>query len=550
MTTTAKEYKDLNKATTLDKTAMFAVAQEGQEELQTITTEQLAQPISDVLSEGALAELAYVTSQGKNAIATALTNKGVSTTASETLIQMADKINDLHIVDDTTDITGYHYNSDSLPSSVAVGANYPKINKHPLTGDSIVNVGTKLYYIPDGEYGSFSEFIAGATHTYDLAADDISYTGDRSNNIFCVSEDFSKLMIQVNDSNLHFIFTVSSDSGFTKTKEFTKNFGVKDVRNTGVSISDDASFVIYYKDYAVLAAYYISSETETDINIPYSSLGSYLFNSLIKPNAIYFVIGGTSNTDYFDAFSIAYTKSSSSEIQIGEITQTLDFYRSYAIPGNGDWLHIPGQSDTPVLLFRYGSMSSIPTRYAGDNHALSYYTYTRVKLMTSTSEEHYLTHQLCMSNSNTRCMNVLCLPGVYTLTYDDNNFYIKFPFVVGTYTINRNTGEVTNPDTVYTTATWVLASQLGSGRTICCSKNKLVVANGTNSGQNVFTSTVYELPFSEKDDEYIYCKIRKINDKTGYYDPYISYDLLTSGAYNKNTTITPTVPDDEQGGGQ
>lgn len=96
----AKQYNDLDSATQVNETDLVAVGQSGASELKKATVRQLADPIAATLSTGALAELEYATSQGKNAIATALTNKGVQSTAADTLIQMADKVNNLEV--DTT----------------------------------------------------------------------------------------------------------------------------------------------------------------------------------------------------------------------------------------------------------------------------------------------------------------------------------------------------------------------------------------------------------------------------------------------------------------
>lgn len=97
MATNAKEINELNAAASVGSTDFIPLSQSGGTEAVKATVEQVSSAVADVLSDGALAELEYATSQGKNAIATALTSKGVATTASETLIQMADKVNNLAV---------------------------------------------------------------------------------------------------------------------------------------------------------------------------------------------------------------------------------------------------------------------------------------------------------------------------------------------------------------------------------------------------------------------------------------------------------------------
>lgn len=539
---TAKTIEQLDAATQINAGDKLPFAQAAGTEAKSGTVAQLAETVADINETGALAELVYATSQGKNAVAAALTAKGAATTASETLIQMADKINDLDIVNDTTNITGYYYNSSSIPSSVSLGATYTYLFRQPISGDSIFIVGSKIYYIPNGKYGSLEEFTSAATHTYDLSTEDISYTTDRQYEAVCISEDFSKLLIQVNDSYLNYIFTVSSDSGFTKIKELTKQFNTYNDRAIGVGISDAGDFILYQTAATTLTIYSIDSEQETNITMPIGS--AYLSKVLIKPQAIYVIESGTGSAVYHYGYEIPYTKSDSEEFSFGTVTQVFYQYVSSSYPGNGDWLHIPGESDVPLLLWRHGSSTLIDaTIYAGSYHALGYYTYTKVKVMTSESDIHSMRYQIYKSSNNNRTMSVLCLPGAYTLTYDESNFYIKFPFVVGTYIINRSTGETTAPDEVDSTATWVLATERGPGRVLCFSDTKLVTNSGTSTYDGYLGSTVYELPFSQESDKYIYCKLRKINDQTAYYDTYVSYDQLTSGAYDVETTITPAVPD-------
>lgn len=114
---TTKTIEQLDQATSVAVTDYVPVAQTVGEEAHKATVTQLANTIGNALTDGPLSELEYATAQGKNAIATALTAKGVTTTASETLIQMADKVNNLNIDDSVEDVSGYVITSTQSPVS-------------------------------------------------------------------------------------------------------------------------------------------------------------------------------------------------------------------------------------------------------------------------------------------------------------------------------------------------------------------------------------------------------------------------------------------------
>lgn len=544
MATTAKEYKDLNKATTLDKTAMFAVAQEGQEELQTITTEQLAQPIADVLSEGALAELEYATSQGKNAIATALTNKGVSTTASETLIQMADKVNNLNVDTGWEDIRGPHIAISSLPNYISSGASYPRIFRNPISGDTIFLRNSILYYIPDGKYDSFEAFLLAATHTLDLSTEDLSYTTDMQNGAFAVSEDFTKLLITVNDANLHQIYEVSSSTGFSKLKEFTKNLFPYNVNCRGVAISDDGNFVLYQQASTVLSMY--NTTTNTDYTVTrISGGGNWLYRSIIKSSKIYVILGGNSTTDYFTGQIIPYEETDGA-IEYGNIDTTQTYYESYQYADSMSWLHVPGQDDVPLLFISRRGTSVAPKPVMGDNHAFCKDTYASVWPMTTAAERVNINNYYVIAADTNRYTRIAMLTCGFKLTYTSTEFMIKFPLIKDPITINRTNGAITYPDNYSNYAMWTLGAELIPAKMICYSDNTITVTDNSRTSGDLVSNIIYEIPISTEFDKKIFAKKRTVNGLTSYYDPYLSYTDIYSGAYDVETTITPTVPDDEQ----
>ena len=94
---TAKTIEQLNEATQINATDQMALVQESGIEAVRGSVQMLAGAVAEINETGALSELVYATSQGKNLLAQNLTAKGVPTQAEETLIQMADKVAGLAI---------------------------------------------------------------------------------------------------------------------------------------------------------------------------------------------------------------------------------------------------------------------------------------------------------------------------------------------------------------------------------------------------------------------------------------------------------------------
>ena len=100
----AKQINQLNEAASLSAETKLAVANPNTTEAESATVSQLAQAVAELNETGAFAEQTLATSMGKNLLAQVLTNKGVETTSSETLIQMADKVNALNLSSDIENV--------------------------------------------------------------------------------------------------------------------------------------------------------------------------------------------------------------------------------------------------------------------------------------------------------------------------------------------------------------------------------------------------------------------------------------------------------------
>ena len=170
MAANAKEYKDLQQAASIADDALVATAEPNATELQTSTVTALAQKIQEINTDGPLAELELATSIGKQQLAEALTEKGVASTPSDTLVQMADKLRGLTTNDALTFIKGSILSSNStslnIPTDIRDFAVIPNVHDH-----FVVHAGQALHIIPRGNYPDLPAMIGAsvsdvAAHSY------------------------------------------------------------------------------------------------------------------------------------------------------------------------------------------------------------------------------------------------------------------------------------------------------------------------------------------------------------------------------------------------
>ena len=170
---TAKTIEQLDAATQINAGDKLPFAQTAGTEAKSGTVAQLAETVADINETGALTELVYATSQGKNAVAAALTAKGVTTAASETLIQMADKVNNLNVD------TGAEYWTGKLLTAVTeLNVSKQWLKYLPVKKAWLVWYGTYLYYVPDGmEFDSLADMISKAAFSFNMAVSTGTNTG-------------------------------------------------------------------------------------------------------------------------------------------------------------------------------------------------------------------------------------------------------------------------------------------------------------------------------------------------------------------------------------
>lgn len=94
----AKQYTDLQTAETLNDTDLMAVSQSGATELKTTTVGAVASRAAAIVSTDQVQEIVSDLGLGKQILAQTLQDKGVDTTASDTLSQMATKLSAVDVV--------------------------------------------------------------------------------------------------------------------------------------------------------------------------------------------------------------------------------------------------------------------------------------------------------------------------------------------------------------------------------------------------------------------------------------------------------------------
>lgn len=242
---------------------------------------------------GAYIELTQSVTIGKNLLAQSLTDKGVQTSSSETLIQMADKVEGLNIDSSIENITGRYYNRDGSGTALSSMNAHNRFFKHPTNGSIIILYGPKIYYIPDGEYYTWDEFLAGATHVYDVTTENANYTFNIANECFATNRDCTYLLASLGN-NIHNIYSIDPTNGITLVKTFTYNLISHNTNNVGVGLSDNGRYIFYRSAASTMSIYDVETETKTDCSISLASAGnSKLYTTFMTPTHIYCLICST-----------------------------------------------------------------------------------------------------------------------------------------------------------------------------------------------------------------------------------------------------------------
>lgn len=313
---TAKTIEQLDAATQINAGDKLPFAQTAGTEAKSGTVAQLAETVADINETGALTELVYATSQGKNAVAAALTAKGVTTAASETLIQMADKVNNLNVD------TGAEYWTGKLLTAVTeLNVSKQWLKYLPVKKAWLVWYGTYLYYVPDGmEFDSLADMISKAAFSFNMAVSTGTNTGilgySPNNEYIIVRE--SQFVVRKYQIN---------STAFVQGAQFTmpenQNPDIFSVDNTGkYSVFHmNAKSRVYFLDWSAAEPTAVELENfPVSVSFVYGGSNIYLFD-----DAMYFLYQSNSGSGDVCVQKYSWSVSAESGFSYEQLwSQTMD----------------------------------------------------------------------------------------------------------------------------------------------------------------------------------------------------------------------------------
>lgn len=544
---TAKTIEQLDAATQINAGDKLPFAQAAGTEAKSGTVAQLAEAVADINEDGALAELVYATSQGKNAVAAALTAKGVTTAASETLIQMADKVNNLNV--DTTQsillarpVTNTSYPATSIGTLFIPGPGYNNV---------LYNEGT-LYVIPEGQYDSVEAMLAASVSnislTYTLASK-IRFSWDASY-IMALTVDSDSVyhveMYKVNwdTRQISFYQTVTPSSGSTVLTV-----------NSEFMCDPDGTILAWTTAVQYPTVYFWNINTQSHTFSKSWSSASFYYPFMASENLV--TLGSTMS---------GMNGNNATEDQMGNTYFTGDSYANLATPfkseGNSNawqtfmynwgFAVIPGTSK--ILFFTFGQADSdeIP---ASENYSLRQVLYYTMDVDTDTATSVNKLKKLDIAVVGRPNLDLASqywnLPGRYrTRVLSDGTIAILSPyFTEGSLVYN-----ITQDELAYTPADNINAMFIYHTASTSSIRNWTVLCKNTQGGYLVAnylsTSQAGSLKnigeVSPMREMPVVCGYKRTNISglvmyAGL--PYVSDSCINNGYLDYNTTPSPAVPD-------
>lgn len=314
MAANAKEYNDLTQTTEISNDALVAVATPGASQLQTSTVTTLAAKVGELNTAGALSELELATSIGKQQLAEALTEKGAASTPSDTLVQMADKLKNLHTDEATSTLTCTLLNDTDI-TSTANGIPYPFAYVRLANDDLVVLGGSTLAYVDHTlEYTNVSGMLESATSSVEC---NITLS-TKSNSWLNISANTEYLAVPLSYTEVAFyhINLIEKTIELVKTVTLpTEIFHYSTGNNScahSIGITNDGKYYFYvsYSDKKITAY----SVTEETVKATTSTLGSYYLDLASVPSSVLIETdnGGTvchsaSGNGHHAQFNVDYT---------------------------------------------------------------------------------------------------------------------------------------------------------------------------------------------------------------------------------------------------
>ena len=297
MATNAKEYKDLAAAQSLSADDLLAVAQADKQELVTTTVAELSQEVANEVASGPLSELEMAVSIGKTQLAQRLTEKGAASTTQDTLVQMADKLNNLVIDDQLTNVV-------CKAITALAGVGNPNISytiQYVNGGDllSLDNTAGKLYYIRKGAYQGMSAAVAAAVSSVTLPSESSKLRH------MSISQNEKYVVIDTGDQQLS-VYEINAEAGtITLANAVTTSAAI--YRRTSSSgqtayasfVSNDGD-IIGYVDSTELSYHVRRISTETELSVGVSSLMSGIATVDQESSTVYILSNSTVRKVVYD----------------------------------------------------------------------------------------------------------------------------------------------------------------------------------------------------------------------------------------------------------
>lgn len=268
---TTKQYNDLQDGGNIQTGDKLAVARAGASELLTVPAESLAQRAAEIVSTDQMQEFVADIGLGKQVLAQALNNKGANVQASDTLAQMASKVDKLEVVGakeylyskwqylsratsvgiPSPDTAGY---SISLPYKdvvLSVNCANKSITTRRIVGDD--TSWTEMSTVEDSDIGTSILYIVPNKDHSAVAI--VTYSSGESNKILVYSVD--------DDGKL-------SKKGITITTSYSVSSGA---RYSIIFLNPDATYVYVRlsSDNSIITMYKYDVNTGEETNITFNN---------------------------------------------------------------------------------------------------------------------------------------------------------------------------------------------------------------------------------------------------------------------------------------
>ena len=187
MATNAKQYTDLSKVDSMEDTDLIAIARKGEQELVTTPAINVAQRAAEIVSSDQVQEVIADLGLGKQVLVQSLNNKGADVQASDTLVQMAAKVDGL-------DVLGAQELQEAVPAMPAY-QNNPTSYNMTYCGklDKFVQIDTTSGTVSIGTFNASGSFQPSISFT----DDSVKSMGSTSNISVGISNNNSYLAIGI-----------------------------------------------------------------------------------------------------------------------------------------------------------------------------------------------------------------------------------------------------------------------------------------------------------------------------------------------------------------